>query len=400
VARDHVVGDGFPERVRIGALTRTFTPELVDFAIEEAGARERAVKSLPARLMVYFTLAMWLFTGVGYGGVLRELVEHWPLRRGEKWRSASTGSLAKARNRLGAGVLRVLFDRVAGVQGSPATPGVFWRSLRVTSLDGTVFDVPDSGANAAAYAKPSAADRAGPYPQVRLLALVECGTLAVIGAVFDSLAVGERTLARRLLPLIEKGTLLLADRGFPSFGLFTAAAARGAELLWRVSASFTLPVDQVLSDGTYLSHLNGPHGRRVTVRVIEYTVHTTSDSGDAESSELFCLITTLLDPAAAPAEELTELYSRRWTSETIYRSVKVEQRGGRTATLRSNSPEMVAQELWAMLCVYQAVRHLATDSAAEAGIPPARISFKHALHAAQRTVGADFPPSTPHREDP
>jgi len=403
VARDHVVGDGFPERVRIGALTRTFSSELVDFAIEEAGARELAVKSLPARLMVYFTLTMWLFTGVGYGGVLREMVEHWPLRRGEKWRPASTGSLTKARARLGAGVLRVLFDRVAGVQGTPATPGVFWQGLRITSMDGTTFNVPDSAANAAAYSRPRTAGKEGPYPQVRLLALVECGTQAVIGAVFDSLAVGERTLATRLLPLIERGTLLLADRGFPSFDLFTAASARGAELLWRVSACFTLPVIEVLDDGTYLSHLNGPRGKRITVRVIEYTVHSTTHSDDgttAESSELFCLITTLLDPLVAPAGELAELYARRWTSETIYRSIKVEQRGGRTATLRSNSPEMVAQELWAMLCVYQAVRHLATDSAATSGIPPTRISFKHALHAAQRTVGADFPPSAPGRQDP
>jgi hypothetical protein len=61
---------------------------------------------------------------------------------------------------------------------------------------------------------------------------------------------------------------------------------------------------------------------------------------------------------------------------------------------------MVAQELWAMLCVYQAVRHLATDSAATSGIPPKRISFKHALHAAQCTVGADFPPSAPGHQDP
>ncbi|MGJ5739381.1 transposase domain-containing protein [Streptomyces caniscabiei] len=127
----------------MGALTRTFTPELVDFAIEEAVARERAVKSLPARLVVYFTLAMWLFTSVGYGGVLRELVEHWPLKRGEKWRPASTGSLTKARSRLGAGALRVLFDRMRGAQGTPATPGVFWRNLRLTSLDGTTFNVPD-----------------------------------------------------------------------------------------------------------------------------------------------------------------------------------------------------------------------------------------------------------------
>ncbi len=398
-----MVGNGYPERIRLGVLTRTFSAELVDFAIEEAGARERAVRSLPARLVVYFTLAMWLFTSVGYGGVLRELVEHWPLGRSERWRVASTGSLTKARARLGASALRVLFDRVRGVQGTAATPGVFWRGLRVTSLDGTVFDVPDSAANAAAYSRPATKNRRGPYPQVRLLALVECGTLAVIGAIFDSLAVGERTLAKRLLPLVERGTLLLADRGFPSFGLFTAAAAQGAELLWRAGASFTLPVDQVLADGTYLSHLNGPRGARVTVRVIEYTVHATCEGGPdptATSSELFCLITTLLDPEAAPAEELAELYARRWTSETTYRSIKVEQRGGRTATLRSNSPAMVEQELWAMLCVYQAVRDLATDSAADAGIPPARISFKHTLHAAQRTIGADFPPSTPGRQDP
>jgi Insertion element 4 transposase N-terminal/Transposase DDE domain len=403
VARDHVVGDGFPERVRIGALTRWFSPELVDFAIEEAGARERAVKLLPARLVVYFTLAMWLFTGVGYGGVLRELVEHWPLRRGEKWRPASTGSLTKARARLGAGVLRVLFDRVRGAQGTPATPGVFWRGLRLTAWDGTTFDAPDSEANAAAFDRPRTKDRPGPYPQVRLLALVECGTRAVIGAVFDSLAVGERTLAYRLLPLVERGTVLLADRGFPSFDLWQAAAARGAELLWRVSTSFALPVDEVLDDGTYLSHLNGPHKARITVRVVEYTVHTTAERTEGtttESSELFCLISTLLDPAAAPAEELAELYARRWTSETIYRAIKVEQRGGRPATLRSNSPEMVAQELWAMLCVYQAVRHLATDSATENGIPPAQISFKHALHAAQRTVGANFSPSAPDHQDP
>ncbi|MDX3314189.1 transposase domain-containing protein [Streptomyces sp. ME08-AFT2] len=281
MARDHVVGEGFPELIRIGALTRAFTPELVDFAIEEAGARERAVKSLPARLVVYFTLAMWLFTSVGYGGVLRELVQHWPLERGEKWRPASTGSLTKARSRLGAGTLRVLFDRVRGAQGTPATIGVFWRNLRLTSLDGTTFNVPDSAANSAAYTRPVTEARQGSYPQVRLLALVECSTLAVIAAIFDSLAVGERTLATRLLPMIERGTLLPTDRGFPSYDLFTAAAGRGADLLRRASASFALPVIEVLHDGTCLSRLNGPRGQRITVRVIDYTVQPHRVRGEA-----------------------------------------------------------------------------------------------------------------------
>src|SRR5690606_722981 len=106
---------------------------------------------------------------------------------------------------------------------------------------------------------------------------------------------------------------------------------------------------------------NGPHGKRITVRVVEYTVTTSTPAKSGvndETSELFCLITTLLEPQAAPAAELAELYTWRWTSEAIFKHIKIEQRGGRTATLRSNSPAMVEQELWAMLCVYQATRQL------------------------------------------
>ena len=72
--------------------------------------------------------------------------------------------------------------------------------------------------------------------------------------------------------------------------------------------------------------------------------------------------------------ELAELYAARWTSETIYRHIKIEQRGGRTATLRSTSPAMVEQELWAMLCVYQAVAHLAADAAESGRACPWRTS--------------------------
>jgi len=388
----------------MGLLSRTFTPELVGFVVDEAGAREERTRSLPSSLMVYFVLTMWLFTGDGYGLVLRELVENWPRRASERWRPARTGSLTNARKRVGPGPLRLLFDHVAGTCGTPATPGAFWRGLRLTSWDGTLFDVPASEANAAAYTRSSNGSGPGPFPQVRLLALVECGTRAVIGAVFDSFAVGERTLARRLLHHLEPGMLLMADRGFPAYDLCGALAATGAQLLWRVSESFTLPLVEVLPDGTYLSYLQGPRKhQRMPVRVIEYTVTTTTEGPDGateETSELFCLITTLLDPEQAPAAELAELYAARWTSETIFKHIKIEQRGGRTATLRSNSPAMVEQELWAMLCVYQAVRGLATDSARQAGLPPVHISFKNTLAAVRRSVGTDFPPSETGRQDP
>jgi hypothetical protein len=388
----------------MGLLSRTFTPELIDFVVDEAGAREERTKSLPSSLVVYFVLTMWLFTGQGYGLVLRELVEHWPRRAGERWQPARTGSLTKARARVGPGPLRLLFDRVAGVRGTAATAGAFWRGLRLLSFDGSLFEVPDSKDNAAAYTRSSNGSGPGPYPQVRLLALVECGTRAMVAAVFDSFAVGERTLARRLLPHVGSGMLLMADRGFPAWDLCGQMAATGAQLLWRVSESFTLPLMEVLPDGTYLSYLQGPRkNQRMPVRVIEYTVTTTTENpdGDTETtSELFCLVTTLLNPAQAPADELAELYAARWTSETIFKHIKIEQRGGRTATLRSNSPAMVEQELWAMLCVYQAVHHLVTDTAQAAGLPVSHISFKQTLAAARRSVGADFPPSETGRQNP
>lgn len=184
----------------MGLLSRTFRPELVHLAIEETGVREERTKALPSHLVVYFTLTMWLFTHLGYGAVLRELVENFPLRKGELWRPARTGSITKARARIGQAPLRWLFNRVAGVRGTRATPGVFWRELRAMSMDGTCFDVSDSSANAAAYSRPSNGSRPAAYPQVRMVALGECGTRSLAGAVFDSLAVGERTLARRLLP--------------------------------------------------------------------------------------------------------------------------------------------------------------------------------------------------------
>jgi hypothetical protein len=107
----------------MGLLSRTFPPELVDFVVDEAGAREERTRSLHARLMVYFVLTMWLFTGDGYGLVPRELAENWPRRASEVWCPARTGSLTQARARLGAGPPRPLFDRVAGANGTAATPG-------------------------------------------------------------------------------------------------------------------------------------------------------------------------------------------------------------------------------------------------------------------------------------
>jgi hypothetical protein len=404
-----VTGNRLPDRVAIGVLTRVFPPGLVDEVVDAARARELRSRSLPARLTVYFTLALWLFMGCGYDTVLRNLVEGlaWTRAGWGQWRVPSTGSITKARTRLGPEPLRLLFARVAGpvggVAGGDATrhamPGVFWRGLRLVSLDGTTLEVPDSPANGQEFGYPTGTDDwRGPFPQVTLVVLAECGTRALIDAAFDGYRTGEQTLAARLAPAMRHGMLVLADRAFPSVKLWLTASEQGAELLWRVKAKkFTLPVLQVLPDGTYLSEVisgKGRHQQRITVRVIDYTVTTTSDTG-VETSELFRLITTLTDPATAPAAELAELYHQRWQVETLFHAMKTTQRGGPTVVLRSHRPDGIRQELWAMLCTYHALRELMATAAGTASTAPLRISFTRALHAARRSLApaASFPPT-------
>jgi hypothetical protein len=380
-----------PGRVLIGVLTSVFPPTLVDEVVEEAGARELRQRSLPARLMVYFCLACWLYMSVGYDGVLRTLVDG--LRdTGAGWGSwtvPSTGSISKARARLGSRTLELLFRRVAGPVGTAGTEGVFWRGLRLVAMDGTLLDVPDTADNRQEFGVSANAVGGGAYPQMRLVALAECGTRAVLDAVFGGYRTSEQELARDLLPAMRPGMLVLADRNFPSWGLWREAAGTGADLLWRVRAGFTLPVRKVLADGTYLSELKPRRrkdGKPITVRVIEYSIAT-----DDDTSELFCLLTTLLDPQAAPALELAELYAQRWEMENAFKELKVTQRGP-GVVLRSQDPAGVRQEIWAMLCVYQALRQLITRAADQAGIDPDRISFKNALNAARRSTGTAISP--------
>ena len=197
--------------------------------------------------------------------------------------------------------------------------------------------------------------------------------------------------------------LVLADRNFLSHTLARDLLATGAHILWRASASFTLTPTAVLADGSYLAKLHPARkadGPAIIVRVIEYTVHTSpatrvNSDGDAaaeESSELFCLVTDLLDVEAYPALDLAGAYPMRWEAETVIGHHKTDMGAG-MAVLRSKDPEGVAQEMWALFAVYQAIHTLIGAAVEATGIPPEKISFPHALAAATDSVTAGFPPS-------
>jgi hypothetical protein len=420
VAHDGAEGlppDGWlPDRISVGVLTRAFPPDLVDEVIGATGTREVRRRLLPARLVVYFVLALWLFRGrnSGYGQVMAKLADGLYHRRrgadllagqldpdgwvdagaGRRWRQPGASSLSRARDKLGADPLHMLFEHVAGPVAGDGAPGVFCCGLRVISMDGSTTDLPDSAENAAFFGRPSTASRDGAFPQVRWLAAAESGTGALTGAAFGPYGTGEQTLALDLLPSFGPGMLVLADRNFLSWSLARVVLATGAHILWRASASFALRPVKVLADGTYLAELKPPRvsdGPLITVRVIEYTVHTAPEGGGAEaSSEVFCLVTDLLDVEQHPALDLACAYPLRWGCETVIGHHKTDMGEGQPV-LRSKDPEGVAQEMWALFAVYQAICTIAGIGASAMGIPPDRISFPHALAAAAVTVAA-FPP--------
>lgn len=376
-----------PDRISIGVLARTFSAELLDEVIDTAGVRELRSRLLPARLMMVFTLACWLFMRSGYGLVLAKLVDSHAVEGPGwgSWQAPSTGSITKAKAKLGAAPFQLLFDRVAGPVGAADTPGVFYVGLRVVTIDGFTLDVPDSKENAEFFGRGANGSASpNPYPQLRALALAEAGTRALLGAAHGPSGTGEQTLALELMGALGPGMVVLADRNFASWKLWRAATGTGAQLCWRLSASFSLPVRQVLPDGTYLSQLRPPRkrdGDPIEVRVIEYSVLTVDDAGE-QVSEVFALATTLLDHERYLAAELAALYHDRWQAETGIGDLKTTVRGGPETVLRSKSPAMVAQEFWAMLCVYQAIRDM-ISYAAPSGLDPGRVSFKRTLDAAR-----------------
>ena len=393
---------GLEDRISVGVLARAFPRELVDEVIDAAGARERRRRVLPAWLTLYFTLALALFMDRGAARVMRKLagVLAWA-ERGVAVAVPSEEALSNARARLGAEPLRLLFENVAGFIAPPGAAGAWWRGLRLVSLDGTTLDAQDEEANWQRFGGPSTktADGKrlrGAFPQVRLLALAECGTRALAAAVWGSYSTGEKTLARQLLGRLSDGMLCLADRNFACWELWHDAATTGAQLLWRIGASFSLPVDEILPDGTYLSRLKAPRRLRkdgaedITVRVIEYRLE--DDHGNV--TETFTLITTLLDADAAPARELAELYQARWEIETALGSLKTQLKGA-GIVLRSKTPDGVIQEVWALLCAYHAVRELISAAAAMARQDPLRICFVNALDVVRGPVGTpgSFSPS-------
>jgi hypothetical protein len=352
-------------------LTRIVPFEMVDAVLVETGTVQARIRLLPSRVVVYLLLAAGLFAELGYGQVWSRMTAG---LAGLGIAVPSVSALAAARRRIGVAPLRALFDLLRGPAAGLATTGVYWRGRLVTAIDGTSMCCPDSTANLQVFRRGGGSHGGTGYPMVRMLALVACGTRTVLDATFGTDRVGETRYAHDLLGALRAGMIVLADRNFAVAAWIVAVAGTGADVLVRVKNNRVLPICRQLRDGSYVSRI-GP----VEVRVITAQITITTSVG--ARSEVYRLITTILDPAI-PAAEIVGLYHERWEIETAFLEMKSTILGGRV--LRARTPAGVNQEIYALLCTYQALRIAIADTVlARPDLDPDRGSFSIALNAAR-----------------
>jgi hypothetical protein len=377
------------------------------------GAARRAVS--PA-LAIRFTLLMTLVPDADYPAVMEALLGDLVLVPWQRpYRVPTAAAACIWREALGPAPLERLRDLVlAGVDGEHRSHdyrAVTAGDLEVGSIDGSLIRVPDTPANRAAFGSAGTADDSSPFPQLRELRICAASTRATLGVATGPSGAGaardkgeaEQVLLDKALKdyryLFTPWRLWAMDRNYPGVTRIKAMLETGTHVLIRVKDGITLRrTGDFLPDGSYLAEISGG-GATLAVRVIEYTVTVAG----RDALELFCLITDLRDHVTYPAETLARAYHWRWIgSETCLKEAKSAISGAGPSTgpmLRSQSPDLIAQEHAAWVTAVELARALARAAAAVAvparrgrrarqPVHPREISFTAARRAVISSVRA------------
>jgi len=390
-------GNRITDFISLGVMAKTFPMKTVKSVLVATGKESIRQRDLPAHVVVYYVIALALYMHSSYREVLRCLLEgvQWLLNPSVRIRVTGKSGISQARTRLGFEAVRRLHDEVVRPIATEATRGASYRGWRLVSLDGSVLDVADEQANERAFGRQPSWRGETAYPQVRFVSLVENGTHVLFGTRMGAYRAWEPALAEETLAFLRREMLCLADRTFFRYALWNKARATGADLLWRAKKDLYLPREKRLDDGSYLSTIYGSrkdrrHNRNgVVVRVIEYTLE-----GVPDAEALYRLLTTILDPGQAPANELAALYHERGEIETALDELKTPLRGARIV-LRSKTPDLVRQEFYGLLMAHFAIRGLMHEAALRGDVDPDTLSFLHAVRVIRRKMPRvpSIPPS-------
>lgn len=382
----------FCKQVTVDVINKVVPLTTMETIIAECNVCQQRVRKLPALLTMILCIVMNLLSELSLPYVLVRMV------RGSRLLSdvgvaelATKGPISRARYRLGAKPLELLFKRVCQPIATPETPGGFAYGMRLVAIDGTTENVADTPHNAAYFGRHHADRGAAAFPQLECVYLCECGTHVIFDAVFWPCHTSEHKGARRLLRSVTDDMLVMWDRGLFSFDQVIGVRQRDAHVLCRLSASVKPQLVERLSDGSYLAYIypseykRRKRGERLLVRIIEYTIDDPQRPGHGE---IHRLLTTLLDTELYPALELIALYHERWEIEITIDEIDTHQRLLQKP-FRSLKPVGVIQELYGLLIAHFIIRFIMHQAAVSTQLDPDRLSFINSLRLISDAL-ADF----------
>ncbi len=386
--REMDVDDKVCEQVDMSLLEAVYPKELIERCVQQSepwNTKERRVRLSTALSLVLFVIAMALWSRRNQCQVWKSLVGVLSdLHPAEPNSSISASGLSGRRSVLGSQCVQAVFQERCQLLATPEQmPSAFYGRYRLIAIDGTLFHVADTKANAAAFGRSSNQYGPGAYPQVKCVLLAECGSHAVVGLQLDRYDVSEVHGAYRLLSQLGPDMVLLVDAGLISGAFIEQVRERRAHLLGALEAGAWEHPKRArrLVDGSVLAWVEPPGGsvyrqqRGMWVRIISYRI---TDARLGEPGKVYRLVTTLLNPRVAPALSLLNLYHERWEIELVIDEIKTHERAQRKV-LRSKTPEGVRQELSGIYLAHYAVRALLAQAAIEATLDPDRLSFTGGL---------------------
>jgi len=303
--------------------------------------------------------------------------------------SLSTAAYCEARSGLSLRLLVSVFEATREHLGRRAASAWLWCGRRVKVIDGTSFSMPDTAKNQKEWPQHRTQKKGCGFPVAKMLGLFCLSTGAWLGHALSKWHSHDLSLWHQLRHLLDKGDVLVGDAGFCAYALMAELKARGIDTVLRLHQK--RPKD--MRRGKRLGHddrlqtwskpaqrpANSPWKKRAWNQLpqqIEVRIVRVNLQRKGFRTRCLWIATTCTDTARYPAEQLAELYYRRWSIELFYRDIKTTMH---MEVMRTKSPDMVRKELLMHAIAYNMIRALILRSASVHQQELGRVSFKAAV---------------------
>jgi hypothetical protein len=311
----------------------------------------------------------------------------WISRLSRKRISTSTSGYCQARGRLALSNLQTVLAGIRDWLEQQVPNEQLWRGRRIYIVDGSMISLADTPDNQKKYPQQKSQKKGCGFPALRLVVLFSLASGALVDYATSSFYVAERVLFRSMNPVLGRGEILVADRGFCSFFDIAWLLLQEVDLIIRLNEIRSVNSQKVkrLGKKDWLVRWTRPakqssvvparHWERLPAQMILRQVSYPISSPGMRTRQV-TVVTTLLDPLAFPAADFAELYRRRWQAELFLHEIKQILQ---METLSCRTPAMVQKQLCLHLIAYNLIRCLIWEAAIKASVPPQRISFKASL---------------------